>query len=270
MRQRVLTLNVQSDTGGRERSAAINAELRRLAPDVVALQEVRYPIDGWNQLAEILAGTGLAHATHQADVLPGLPDHFAHDGTAIATRRPHRVADVRESTEDPHWWTLAVAVELPGFGDQLVITPTTPWRLDHAAARERQLLDLTELDARHRTDVPSLIAGDLNAAPDSAGIRYLCGLQSLHGRSAHYVDAWTTADRGPGHTWTTGNPLGAAEIRKLLGQSIHHRRIDYIFTGSSHTHAIRAEVTNASLVGTDPPQLSDHYGVVADLELYRR
>src|SRR5689334_12268211 len=130
---RVLTLNVQNDVGDPRRFALINAELRRLRPDVVMLQEVCYG----NQLAELLDGTGLVHRTHQSDVLPNLPDLFRHDGTALATRRPHRVTDVLESpSTDPHWWTLAAVVD-----DQfLAITPTTPWRLDHEHARERQAL----------------------------------------------------------------------------------------------------------------------------------
>jgi endonuclease/exonuclease/phosphatase family metal-dependent hydrolase len=252
---RILTLNVQNDVGDPRRVALINAELRRLAPDVVMLQEVCYPSGGRDQLTELLDGTDLVHRTHQYDVLPDLPELFQHDGTAIATRRPHRVTDVLESpTTDPHWWTLAVSLDL-GEREVLAITPTTPWRLDHEHARERQALDIATLHARH--DLPTILAGDFNATPDAASIRFLSGLQSLDGRSTHFHDAWTIAGQGPGHTWTTDNPLARDEIAKLIAQPNHHRRIDYIFVAS-------ATVTSATLIGVDPP-LSDHYGLTADI-----
>ncbi|MFK4083767.1 endonuclease/exonuclease/phosphatase family protein [Kribbella sp. NPDC020789] len=264
MRIRVLTLNVQHDAGDPQRTAAINAELLRHRPDIVVLQEVCYPARR-DQLAELLAGTGLAYAVHQADLID-LPD--ATDGSALATRWPHEVVEVldhRPTTTAPeHWWTLAATIELPEVGPMLLIQPTTPWRLDHSAAREAQLLAVADLDDRHGTPVPTIIAGDLNATPDSAGLRFLTGLQSLQGRSTAYQDAWPIAGDGPGHTWTTNNPLARREINHLLGQSTHHRRLDYILTATPRTY--RTHTLHAELVGTNPI-LSDHYGVLADLSV---
>lgn len=50
--------------------------------------------------------------------------------------------------------------------------------------------------------LPTIIAGDLNAGPDAASVRFLTGRQSLSGRSVHYHDAWPVAGDGPGHTWS--------------------------------------------------------------------
>jgi len=264
MRFRVLTLNVQHDAGDPGRTALINAELIRLRPDVVVLQEVCYP-GRRDQLTELLDGTGLAYAAHQADLVD-LPD--ATDGSALATRWPFDVAEVldhRPTASAPeHWWTLAATIDLPEVGPMLLIQPTTPWRLDQSAVRETQLLAVADLDDRHGTPVPTVIAGDLNATPDSAGLRFLTGLQSLAGRSTAYQDAWRIAGQGPGHTWTTDNPLARVEIDHLLGQPTHHRRLDYILTAMPR--AYRTRVLHAAQVGTDPI-LSDHYGVLADLSV---
>jgi endonuclease/exonuclease/phosphatase family metal-dependent hydrolase len=274
MRLRVLTINVQHDQGDPRRTRLLNQELRRLAPDLVAFQEVCYP-GRRNQLAELIDGTGL-HATHQADVLDHLPpDGDRYGGTAIATRRPHRVRAVLEgrSPGDPaiSWWTLAASVTHPEVGEQLLVVPTTPWRLDAEAARERQAVEVTELDARHRATLPTIIAGDLNAGPEAASIRYLSGRQSLEGRSVHYHDAWSVAGHGPGHTWRVDNPVAAAEIERVIGQPGHRRRIDYVFVGSAHAHPRgRARVTAARLVADRPVDgvwLSDHAGVLADLDI---
>jgi endonuclease/exonuclease/phosphatase family metal-dependent hydrolase len=269
MRIRVLTLNVQHDAGDPRRTELINAELRRLSPDLVAFQEVCYPSRS-DQLARLVEGTGLAHTTHQADVL----ETDWNDGTALATRWPHRVVDVQEhrasADSEVHWWTLAAAVDVPELGELLFVHPATPWRLDHAAAREQQLLAAVELDERHRLRLPSIIAGDLNATPKSAGIRFLTGLQALGGRSTQYHDAWVVGGDGTGFTWTVANPLAADEIERLIGQPRHRRRIDYIFVGSAHSHPeARARVLRAELIGDGPVDgvwLSDHFGVLADLE----
>jgi endonuclease/exonuclease/phosphatase family metal-dependent hydrolase len=92
------------------------------------------------------------------------------------------------------------------------------------------------LDARHRQALPSIIAGDFNATPDAASIRYLTGLQSLVGRSVHYHDTWSVVGKGPGHTWTIDNPNGKSEIDKIVRQSDVHRRVDHVFVGSWDAH----------------------------------
>jgi endonuclease/exonuclease/phosphatase family metal-dependent hydrolase len=275
MRVRVLTLNVQNDEGDPRRTGLLNRELRRLDPDLVAVQEVCYP-DRRDQLGELIAGTGLRHTTHQADVLDDLPPHAGrYGGTAVATRWPHRVAGVAEHRPagrgDRHWWTLAVSVQVPGAGAVLFIAPTTPWQLDAEAAREQQALDITDLDTRHRAVLPTIIAGDLNAAPSAASIRYLSGLQTVQGRSVHYHDAWAVAGDGPGHTWSVDNPAAAAQIDRVIGQDGHRRRIDYVFVGSAGAHPrARARIRAAELVGDRPVDgvwLSDHAGVLVDLDV---
>src|ERR671925_792379 len=110
------------------------------------------------------------------------------------------------------------------------------WRLDAESARERQVVALTDLDARHRGALPTIIAGDFNAMPDAASIRYLTGLQSIGGRSVHYHDAWAVAGEGPGHTWTVDNPNARSVIDQIVRQPAHRRRVDYVFVGSWHAH----------------------------------
>ncbi|MGA4844660.1 endonuclease/exonuclease/phosphatase family protein [Streptomyces sp. G45] len=268
---RVVTLNVWHTRGdATARTALINAELRRLNPDLVALQEV---LPG--QLPDLVEGTGL-HATHQsqtAETQPPYADRYG--GTAIATRWPHRVVETldQRGTDAPDvpWLTLAALVPLPGLGEVLFLAPTTSFRLDAEAQRERQVLALCDLDARHRTALPTLMAGDFNADPDASSIRYLTGRQSLAGRSTHFHDAWEVAGTGPGHTWTTDNPNATEDIELLARQPRHHRRLDYVFVGSPHAHPHSfAHVRRAALAfhePTDDVWPSDHYGVAADLTM---
>jgi endonuclease/exonuclease/phosphatase family metal-dependent hydrolase len=253
---RVLTFNVQTDVGDPRRTGLINAELLRLAPDLVALQEVHR-----DQLAELLAGSGL-RATHQADLLgPPPPGAERFGGSAVATRWPHRVVEVREhrpaGPDDVHWWTLAVAVAVPGAGDLLFVVPTTPWQPDAEPARVRQARDVAEIDARHRTGLPTVVAGDLNAGPDAASLRVLTARH-------RFRDAWAEAGDGPGWTWSVDNPLAAAEIARVLRRSAYRARIDHVLVGPG------ARVVAARLVGDQPVEgvwLSDHAGVLVELEV---
>jgi endonuclease/exonuclease/phosphatase family metal-dependent hydrolase len=274
MRLRVMTLNVWNTQGDPRRMELINSELRRLEPDLLSLQEViRY--EERDQLEELVAGTGL-HATHQHDHFGRtLPFGERFGGCALATRWPHEVVDVLDlrmaDSLDAPWATLAASVELPGEGELLFIAATASWRLAAEAPRERQVQTITDLDARNRKALPTIIAGDFNATPDAASIRYLTGRQSLGGRSVQYHDAWEVAGEGAGWTWDVDNPNAATEIDAIVRQPNHRRRIDYVFVGGWDAHPdARASVESARLVLDEPADgvwLSDHYGVLADLEV---
>ena len=271
---RVVTLNVWNRQGDQRRTGLINREQRRLAPDLVSFQEVANSPER-SQLDELIHDTGL-HGTHQAGVLPTMPPHADHfGGNAVATRWPHLVEEVLDlrmaDANDVPWCSLAVAVPRPGEGDLLFIAATTSWRLAAESARERQAVALTDLDARHRQALPTIIAGDFNATPDAASIRYLRGLQSLGGRSVRYHDAWEVAGQGDGHTWSVHNPNARSEIGMIVRQPHHRRRVDYVFVGSWDAHPkATCEVRAVSLAFDQPVDgiwLSDHFGVVADLEI---
>lgn len=138
-------------------------------------------------------------------------------------------------------------------------------------ARERQVVALSDLDARHRGTLPTIMAGDFNATPDAASIRYLTGQQSLAGRSVHYHDAWEVAGTGPGHTWTLDNPAGKAEIDQIIRQPEHRRRLDYVFVGSWDAHPdAHCRIQQAALAFDAPIDgtwVSDHYGVSVNLDI---
>jgi len=274
MRLRVLTLNVQNDEGDPRRIEVLNQGLRELKPDLVALQEVTQT-STHHQLGALLEGTGL-HGTHQGDVMayqPPWTDKYG--GSAVATRWRHRIVETLDlrlpDAPDVPWCTLAASLTIPDQGELLFIGATTSWRPDAESARERQVIALTDLDTRHRQTLPTVIAGDFNASPDAASIRYLSGLQSLNGRSVCYHDAWTVAGDGPGHTWTTDNPGARLEIDQLVGQPNHHRRLDYIFVGTRQAHpAARCRIRTARLAFTQPVDgiwASDHFGVISELDV---
>ncbi len=121
---------------------------------------------------------------------------------------------------------ISVTVDSP-FGEVGFTCTHLHWRLRDGVVREKQVVALCDLALRRRpaSGFPPIIAGDFNAAPDSAEIRYVSGLQSLEGRSIALLDAWNTAgDGGAGYTWNNDNAYAAPELEP-------NRRIDYIFSG---------------------------------------
>jgi hypothetical protein len=67
--------------------------------------------------------------------------------------------------------TLAVSLTLPDNGEMLFIGATAAWRPAAEAVREQQAIAITDLDARHRRDLPTIVAGDFNATPEAVSIR---------------------------------------------------------------------------------------------------
>ena len=223
MRLRVVTLNVWNTEGDGRRPELINKELKRLDPDLVAFQQV-VQTPKVKMLHRLLDGLDL-HATHQADIQRYIPP-FAerYRGTAVASRRPHEVLEaldprVAGSAEVP-WATLAVRIALPEAGEMLFIAATAAWRPAAEAVREQQAIAITDLDARHRGDLPTVIAGDFNATPEAASIRYLTGRQSLNGRSVLYHDAWAVPAKGLVTLGRSTTRTRAPELSRSCGNRI--------------------------------------------------
>ncbi len=114
-----------------------------------------------------------------------------------------------------------------------------------------------------------VLAGDLDAPPDAASVRFWRGLQSLDGVSVCYVDAWEAArPDDSGHTFSPRNPeVSGGEMPLERG-----RRIDYVFVRSG-VHGPTLDITACSLAFDTPVEgiwPSDHFGVVADLSVPAR
>jgi endonuclease/exonuclease/phosphatase family metal-dependent hydrolase len=263
----VLTLNLWHDRGEwPARAKAIRAWIDRLAPDLIGFQEaLRLP--GFDQVAELLGERPyqVAFAAASAFSRPGAngPGEL---GNAVASR--FRIASQE-------------AIALPGAGDAetrsaLSVTVETPpgpvaftcthlnWKLHHGFVREQQVVALCDFVGRRRPQggFPPILAGDMNAEPESAEIRYVTGLQSIGGWSVCLLDAWRVAGGpGPGFTWSNRNPHARAEREP-------DRRIDYVFAGLPRRDglgellACRLVCDAADEAGVWP---SDHFGVYAEL-----
>jgi endonuclease/exonuclease/phosphatase family metal-dependent hydrolase len=263
---RILTANIWARSG----PYAVRADLLRrevgvLAPDVIALQEVDAGPGESNQAEELFGPLGYQVAYERR-----VGENVGDPGIAVASRYP--IVD-RKLIELPHGGPgLAARIEYAGERFWFCsAVPMSIWphqegdREDEAVALDAALTELADGD-----EIPPILAGDFDATPDAASIRFLTGLQSLHGRSTAWTDAWTIAGDGtPGHTWSSDNPYVAPFATAVFAQPVHHRRIDYVFVGSPFVWRPRVVVRSCRVVltGTAQAAPSDHYGVLADLEI---
>lgn len=245
------------------RRTALQTGLRRLRPDLVAFQEV-ISTDDYDQAVDLLGpGYHLAHQQHRDG-----------DGSGISIASRWPLTDVQEidlhltpRTAGFGCVTLLAEVQAPApFGPLLVANHKPNWQLDVEHERELQAVAAAHAieETLHGRTLHVVVAGDMDAAPEAASLRFWRGLQSLGGMSVRYQDAWEHAHPGePGHTFTPDNPMLAGGTWPLE----RGRRIDHLLVRCG-SHGPTLDIPACSLLFDEPVDgvwASDHFGVTADL-----
>jgi len=268
---RFVTLNLWGENGPWEaRLDLAAAQLTQLAPDVVALQEVRdVPGRVGNQAARLAQPRGWHHAFAPTTAWGG-----GHEGLAVISRFPLGAQDFRplpHTTETEGRGVLSVRLDGEA-GGVWVHTTHLSYRLNEGIKREEQvqLLDAIVAAKDDGQGTPQLLMGDFNAGPEHDEIRWLTGQHTIAGRRVFYQDAWEVAGDGtPGLTWARSNDYTASMY--WLRQD---RRLDYIFVTPARRD--RRSTVHAARVALDQPArgptgerlfASDHYAVVADVQV---
>jgi endonuclease/exonuclease/phosphatase family metal-dependent hydrolase len=262
-RVRVLTHNILARQAGWEKRRPVLIDgLRALAPDLVAFQE-SVIADDYDQVLDLLGPEFHVahHATRDADGM----------GISIASRWPfdsvHQLdLGVTERSRGFPIGTIAAEVLAPDpVGRLLFVNHFPSWQLTFEHERELQAVAAAGfidelLDSRR---LPVVLAGDMDADPRAASIRFWTGRQALGGTSVCYLDAWERLHGNePGDTFTPRNPIVTEFVPDWP-----FRRIDYILLrcliGSPRLAIDRCEIVFDEPVGGVWP--SDHFGVMADL-----
>jgi endonuclease/exonuclease/phosphatase family metal-dependent hydrolase len=99
-------------------------------------------------------------------------------------------------------------VNTPEAGEVLLVNPKPTFRMGYERERELQAVCAALFVAQLAKQRPVVLAGDLDAVPGAASIRFWRGAQPLDDLSVCYQDAWHTVHgREPGHTFSLDNPL---------------------------------------------------------------
>lgn len=266
---RVLTLNLWGRRGDWERRHTVVAGgVRDLDPDLVAFQE-SVVTDGYDQVRDLVGPDYVI--VHQEAREPGGPDDVeAGQGISIASRWP--VVGVREidlhvtrRTAGFACGALLAQITAPQpIGPLLFVNHVPNWQLAFEYERELQTVVVARAieEAIGPTSGHVVVAGDLDAGPDAASIRFWTGRQSLERMSVCYRDVWESVrPEQPGHTFTSANPLMSAWDWPF-------GRIDYILIRCGLHGGPTLQVQRCDLAfdtAVDGVWASDHFGVVADL-----
>ncbi len=236
----LVTFNLYHDKANwPKRLPLILAELRRLNPDVIALQEVIGHENLRNQAQTLADALGYEYAFSSVDP-ENKPQRY---GNAILTRRPI-VAE--------HWTRLQpfddsrTALHLRiAIGDRVLNVYTTHlhWTEGGGAIRQRQVADLMRFIADTADGAPSLVAGDFNA---------IAAAPELTALTANFQDAY-----GKLHPDEAADP----KANSTLNLSYYPpKRIDHVFLQKNALAPKAATIVlnRADDEGTWP---SDHYGM---------
>jgi endonuclease/exonuclease/phosphatase family metal-dependent hydrolase len=245
--------------GGKRDSSPLEDTLAEIAPDVICL------VEAWRH--------GESSQPERIAKRLELPyHHFVGDwkqedwvsGVGLVCRWPMSEPQPRElRSEDGAGVGQAVYVVVDGErGPIRLFAVMLDCPLDAGAIRQsqvKQLVHFVQEVASHRD--PVIVCGDFNAGPDSDEIRTLTGRSATAGPRMVFYDSWEVAgDGSPGYTWSNQNPLAAVGLYP-------DRRFDYILSAWPRRGGV-GHPTHCALLGVRSPeqdQISDHYGLVADL-----
>jgi endonuclease/exonuclease/phosphatase family metal-dependent hydrolase len=257
---RLVTWNVWGRYGDwQDRQSGIERVLRQAAPDLVCLTESWSAIDAV-QAASVAAALGLEHSLFVGD---WQQDDWV-SGVGLVSRWPvtsHQRLALRGAGDSGVGGAVFALIEGEQGPIQLYIV-MLDYPLGASEVRQaqvRQLAAFIEETARRR--YPVIVCGDFNAGPDADEIRMLTGRTATPAPGLVFYDAWEVAGDGTaGVTWSNQNPLAAAAL-------FPDRRFDYILSAWPRLGGV-GHPTHCELLGVLPSesaQLSDHYGVLADL-----
>jgi endonuclease/exonuclease/phosphatase family metal-dependent hydrolase len=263
-RVRLVTINILNDrrasTRWEERRSLLANGLRQLAPDLIALQEVRLPDRRAYWLAEQLGD-------YSVSLCPRTGGLAADEGIAILSRLPveeHATLDLRTQNRVAQLVRVNVAGRTFGLANGHFFW----WTGDHPE-RVRQIQLLLEWLHDWPAEVPLAVCGDFNGEPHTSAIqlmreRFASAHALVHGREPVYT--------APAPLQRPMHPLQRLVVGvmgMIANRSLKPWRgtLDYIFVNGG------VRVRDCRVVLNEPaphdPTLypSDHFGLAATLEL---
>jgi endonuclease/exonuclease/phosphatase family metal-dependent hydrolase len=272
-------LNIWNKSGPwAERRLLIRAELERLGPSIVGLQEVlRYagasgagfvPTVESCQATDLAAGLGYEIVyTPACDYSNGFTF-----GNALLSRYPVQKAfgfGLPDLSSGETRSALGALLETP-LGTLPVFVTHLNWKLHHGYVRLAQVRFIVDrisevAPLEGRTLLPPVLMGDFNAEPDADEIRFLRGLKVVEGTSVFFADAWIYGGNGDhGATFCRTNDYARAAREPS-------RRIDYVFVRGPD-ELLRGEPVHTELAFATSERHgevlvwpSDHFGLVTDV-----
>lgn len=237
------------------RLVLIAAEIQRLAPDIVLLQEVPWTLKTGNGAEYLAEQTGMNYAYYRANGNKWAI--FFEEGEAILSRYPLTHLSFTELKPQAdffeHRVVLHATATTPAGELDLFVTHLTDGEEIANQAQAKSLKTFVESTATEN----ALIAGDFNAREDEAHMVSLAG---------EWIDSFRAL-----HPEKPGFTSSIDDLRTGPEETLE-KRIDYIFIrplGEKSLNILKAEVVFNQPFQTEDGWLwaSDHAGVMVEFEM---
>ena len=242
-----------------KRQDLIFYEIKKLAPDILCLQEVWEDKDG-SQAQEISNLLGYEYKYFKSYEFDGVSF-----GNSIISRYPiikfcsHLIPTKKEFNENR---SLLHAELLYNEQKINVLCTHLNYKYNESDIRQDQIkFILSYIGKLESSSFPNILCGDFNADPMSDEIRMIVGLSNPIDRVV-LKDVWQINNPdNPGYTWSNKNIYAKKTLEP-------NRRIDYIFVGNPGKnglgHPIETHLVGAEMRDNIYP--SDHFGIITHLE----
>lgn len=263
---RIATLNTWGTRGSwEERREVMRRELARLDADVITLQETVRTVD-FSQAEQILGDE--YHLAEQTDRECGRHGAPAGQGITTASRWP--IGDITEAdlhvterTSDFACTCLITELLAPEpLGRIWVANHFPDYQLDHERERRLQAVTVARTLETLVSDKPGhvIVAGDLDADPQSDSMRFWTGRHVIDDMSVCYRSAAEAVlDAGPPETYVPANPFQVDEDWPF-------RHIDHVLVRCRRSGPTLLARSCRRTVDAGSSIVSDHFGLVVEYE----
>lgn len=259
VRVKVMTINLRNDSDEwKRRFPLIAAEIDRLEPDIIGLQEIEIADDAAEHLNDLLAARGHAKYNLFQKRKPGIRGFFTGEGVGIMSRWPI----VEKHHEDLPEMRVSVLARIKhpsgGFIDM------TNTHLHHMGGAEADGIRLEEakqtIDLVDRNDDcwPTFLTGDMNTTESSQALKQFV--------SAGFVDSYRKVHGA--ETATTGN-TSPIVLREGAFTQNPRKRIDFVYGRSAGGRTVKPVESVVGLRNHDGKGFypSDHLGVMTTFDV---
>lgn len=258
-RVKVMTINLRNDSDEwKRRFPLIAAEIDRLEPDVIGLQEVEIADDAAEHLNDLLAARGHAryHLTQKRK--PGIRGFFTGEGIGIMSRWP--IVETHHEDLPEMRVSLLARIKHPSGG----FLDMTNTHLHHQGGAEADAIRLEEakqtIDLVNRNDDcwPTFLTGDMNTTEASPALKQFV--------SAGFVDSYRKVHGA--RTAETGNTSPIVLREGAFAQS-PRKRIDFVYGRSAGGRTVKAVDSVVGFRNHDAKGFypSDHLGVMTTYDV---
>lgn len=273
---RIATLNLLHNTIQVEkRFELLYEELNIIQPDILHVQEANFTHSA-KFVKNILTYCGFKDMGKTRDIKAQRTDFTSSNTTfvkdkAIFSELPMCLEAEQSQHVLPTLLTETVFNGIPVY----TFNVHGVWGSYNEPSRLKQMVQIEEQAKMIHAIKPEaviILAGDLNALPESPTINYLTGNYIVNDSNALWTDAWK--NRGTGHNAVTSEMAGilnentAEDVGIKFPSLVPSRRIDYIMTRNLRFGMPGVPLTFnrfADTVYKDGLTISDHYGLYADL-----